>query len=215
MKMKMNKNVLTIGDATLCCDDDDLDHIPADLQLRLAEYDWWDAAEEEYSNDIQALRRYPLSGGESLLIWSDQGYPEGVEITDKPMLEHLAEYATCADREQPAEPAEVMAEFDVPFADNPFLQEASKDWPGECRVWHIPHYYAGTWNAPGEAFAQVADDDPEQGTDARIREFDTFADAQAYCDRYYSEPSGYDGIPACNVLSHGQAAADTLKIVER
>lgn len=50
--------------------------------------------------------------------------------------------------------------------------------------------------------------------DGDVLVFDSVDEARKYVGAYYHEPSGYDGVPACNVLVHGQAAADTLTIVE-
>jgi len=85
------------------------------------------------------------------------------------------------------------------------LCPAGPDYDGPCRIWCNPNYFASTINAPRADFVRD-EDDP--------REFVSRAEAQAYVDKYYDEPSGYDGIKACNVLSHGQAGPDLLTIVE-
>lgn len=87
-----------------------------------------------------------------------------------------------------------------------YLDKAEPGFDGPCRVWRKPNYYQGTCGAPQPDYAR-----DEQYI---IREFDGYAAAAAYVNEYYSAPSGYDGIPECNVLAHGQAGADTLTIVE-
>lgn len=86
------------------------------------------------------------------------------------------------------------------------LTAAPEDYAGECAIWDVPQYYAGTYNAPQPAFWRS--DDPDT-----VQVYPTRAKAQSAVDDYYNAPSGYDGIRACNVLSHGQAGADVLTVV--
>lgn len=86
------------------------------------------------------------------------------------------------------------------------LNEATPEYDGPCRIWCTSHYYPGTVNVPRSEF--MRDEDGE------IAEYEDYAAAQAVVDEYYNAPSAYDGIPQCNVMSHGQYAADTLTIVE-
>jgi len=82
---------------------------------------------------------------------------------------------------------------------------ADEGYQGPCRVWREPNYHIGTYGAPTPHFATDESRD--------IIEFATRAEAEDYVYDYYNAPSQYDGIPACNVLSHGQAGADGLVIV--
>lgn len=78
--------------------------------------------------------------------------------------------------------------------------------PGDtCRIWCEPCYYEGTCDAPTAGY--VRDQDNEEIWEG------SYDQAQAWIDEYYDAPSSYDGILACNVLSHGQAGPDTLTIV--
>lgn len=103
-----------------------------------------------------------------------------------------------------AETAEYMAELGLDGLHQ--LTVATPDYDGPCRIWVEPHYYPGTCNAPQPGF--VRDDNDE------IIEYEDYATAKAAVKEYYNAPSVYEGIPQCNVMSHGQYAADTLTIVE-
>lgn len=90
----------------------------------------------------------------------------------------------------------------------PEIEAADESHEGRCKIWVEPQYYAGTINPPTAHYLRDGDE-----WDSPIRIFDTYADAEAWVDAYNSEPSAYDGIRECNVLSYGQAAADQLTIV--
>jgi len=166
--------------------------------------DWRDQADEALDNGIETCYRYALTDGLNLYIDVEQGDIVGVQVSAEPMLAHMREWwhaMACGD----AEEAEWLAVLG--FSGLDVLETADEDYNGPCRVWHEPCYYQGTCNAPPDHFARV------EGTDD-IREFVTREAAQSYVDEYYNAPSKYDGIPACNVLSHGQAGADKLTIVK-
>ena len=178
--------------------------LPAGLALPdLSDEMWRYRATETHDNDVDGIHSWKI-GKLWLHIYTDQGYPESAEISDQDHMAYLAEI--CDDMAQwvDQDRSEVMAGFDIDFPT--FLTEAAAEFDGECRVWHMPNYYSGHYNRPMPAFAR---DDNDQ-----IITFANRAAAEQYVSDYYSEPSCYDGIPACNVLSHGQAASDDLKIVE-
>ncbi len=78
-------------------------------------------------------------------------------------------------------------------------------YDGPCRIWREPQYYEGTCNAPAEGW--LLDDD------GRPREYDSVTEAQAARAAYYEPSTAYEGVRDCNVLSHGQYAADKLTVV--
>jgi len=170
----------------------------------LSAEDWRDTATESHDNGVVAVYSWKI-GEQWLHIYTDQGYPESAEIDTHDHLAYLAEVCDNLAADAAADRAEVMADFAIPFPES-FLTEAAADFAGACRVWLMPNYYHGHTNAPSATFAR--------GEDEKIITFENRDAAEQYVSNYYSKPSSYDGIPACNVLSHGQAGADTLKIVE-
>lgn len=93
---------------------------------------------------------------------------------------------------------------------------ATPEHEGPCLVYCEPNYYQGHINAPKPHMVHEEDADGQTVYDADgpvVREFADYAEAKAYVDAYYDAPSGYDGIRACSVLSHGQSGPDTLTIV--
>lgn len=186
---------ITIGDTNL----DLCEEIPAGCVLPdLSDEEWWRTATEEADNGIYTLRRWQLDESNSLYVWSEQGHPYFTAIRQHDMVTELR------DCDYDCDLAEHLAGYG--YDGKTALTVATDDYTGPCRVWREPQYYHGTCNAPGDQFAR--DDNGE------ILEFASKEDAQGYVDHYYSAPSGYDGILACNVLSHGQAGADILTIVQ-
>ena len=195
----MERSII-IADQTYVVEADS--HIPSLPDL--SGDDWRDLADDRQSNGLESCYRYALADGLSLYIDVDQGDITAVQVSAEPMLAHMREWwhaVACGEVEE----AEWLVEWGM--GGLAVLDVAGEDYNGPCRVWHEPCYYQGTCNAPREHFAR------EDGTDD-IRDFATRAEAQSYVDEYYNAPSKYDGIPACNVLSHGQAGADTLTIVK-
>lgn len=76
---------------------------------------------------------------------------------------------------------------------------------GPFAIWVQPNWYAGA-GAPEPHY--------ERDEWGEVLLFETYEEAEAYVRAYYEEPSEYEGIPACRVLAHGQAGADTLSIVK-
>jgi hypothetical protein len=178
--------------------------LPAGMALPdLSGENWRDTATESHDNEVLAIHSWKI-GELWLHIYTDQGYPKSAEIGTQNHMEFLAEICDNIAGDVDQDRAEIMAGFAIDFPT--FLTEAAADFAGECRVWHMPNYYSGHNNPPLPSFARDEDD--------LILTFGNRAAAEQYVSDYYSEPSCYDGIPACNVLSHGQAGADTLKIVE-
>lgn len=179
------------------------DAVQADILPDLADDDYRDLADlsAEHAGAQLTTYGYHLDVTRTLWIDEEQGYPTNVSVSaDRTILEHLADYDTGdCDRD------EWLAGWDIGFTPD----AAPDDYDGPCRVWCSPNYYRGTCNAPQPAYVRTREDSCDAGD---IRDFASRAEAQAYIDDYYSGPSDYDGIPQCNVLSHGQAGADTLII---
>lgn len=171
----------------------------------LSKEDWRESADESHDNEVQAVHSWKI-GELWLHIFTDQGYPESAIIEAGEHVRYLAEVCDNIAADADADRAEIMAGFGIDFP-NAILKEASEDYDGECRVWHIPNYYPGHNNPPLPSFAREGDGD-------EITTFASYAEAKAYVEFYFNEESAYDGIAQCNVLSHGQAGADSLKIVE-
>ena len=178
--------------------------LPAGLALPdLSGENWRYRATETHDNDVRAVHSWKI-GELWLHIYTDEGWPKSAEIGTQNHIEFLAEICDNMAQWVDQDRSEIMAGFDIDFPT--FLTEVAADFEGECRVWHMPNYYTGHYNRPMPAFSR---DDNDQ-----IITFENLAAAQKYCRDYYSEPSCYDGFPQCNVLSHGQAASDDLRIVE-
>ena len=163
----------------------------------LSAEDWRQSAAECWEGGVDALYRWPLAGA-ALYIYVDQGMPVGAEITTASAESYVLGL------DHGCDDAEMLAGWGLDGLS--VLAEASAEHTGPCRVWREPQYYQGTCDAPAPGYAR--DDDGE------IIEWDSYAEAAEYVREYYEAPSGYDGIPACNVLAHGQSGPDTLTIVE-
>jgi len=179
----------------------------------LAEDDCWrEHATEFVDNDIDSCYRYDLGNGNSLYIDCEQGAPSCLSIDTDSMIEHLRDWWSNTN-DGMVEFAEWLAGWGLDGL--AVLTKANEGDEGPFRVWHEPHY-PGTCNAPQPGFAHKYSTDDEvvnPDQDEGIWEFATYEQAAAYVHEYYNEPSTYDGIPQCNVLSHGQAGADRLTIV--
>lgn len=173
--------------------------------------DWRDKADETLSGGLESVHGYKVADGEKpiwLTAWCDQGSILFVFLGEETPSDHVWE---AAQNQGYCEPLEYLASFEI----NP-LEEHLESIPADAeeiegetyRVWVEPQYYEGTCNAPVPHFAR----DGEYG-DGDVLEFDSLEAARDYVHEYYNEPSGYDGIPACNCLSHGQYAADVLTVV--
>jgi hypothetical protein len=183
--------------------------------LPAIDWDDWrgEGCTEMADNTVDACYRYDLGDGLSLYIDQAQGDIIAIAISEVTLLEHICDWwGNITD--DTYEQAEWLASWG--YDGLAVLTKAKLDDEGPFRIWIEPQYYPGTYNAPQAGFAhrwatdsQVVSVDDDLG----IAEFATYAEAQAYVDAYYSEPSRYDGIPQCNVLSHGQAGPDRLTIV--
>lgn len=156
-----------------------------------------DPTEQCDADGLATCSRYDLGDGLSLFVGRGPGW-QNAEVSRETTREHLlAWYWDDLGFEDKDEFLTVMGL-------EPTLPEAGADYEGPCRVWHQPCYYQGTYGAP---VAQYARDEQDA-----IILFPSYAEAAGYVAEYYSAPSGYEGIPACRVLSHGQAGPDTLTI---
>lgn len=164
----------------------------------LSESDWRYGADDCFESGNSNVYQWNLSEIVRLYVDVDQGYVVGVVATKETIGQHLLDWDYDCDT------AEWLSSWGLDGAE--ILSPADADFQGACRVWVEPNYYQGTYGAPVAGFAR-----DEQGN---ILEFENGSKAAAYVSEYYNAPSGYDGIPACNVLSHGQAGADSLKIVQ-
>jgi len=153
--------------------------------------------DDTWSNGVANIYRWTLVDGQYLYIDCSHGTdPDNATIGTDGIETHLMDW------DHDCDDTEWIAEWGV----EPELAMAAKDFPGECRVWHSPHYYQGTCNVPQSRWAR--------GEDGQIMEFANYAAAATYVHNYYHAPSAYDGISACSVLSYGQASPDTLTICE-
>lgn len=166
-----------------------------------------DLGAEEYSDGIDCgLWLLDLGANWKLAYTDCQGY-ERCEITQESAYDIIRMW----------DPGDSDPdEFLVSFGLDPHWEEAEEGYEGECKVWHKPNYYPGTCNAPQPGYARFPFGEwgERNENEGEIIVFDTYAAAKEYVDNYYDEPSTYKGIPACNVLSHGQAGPDNLTIVK-
>jgi hypothetical protein len=175
--------------------------------------DWRDGADESAQSHSDSWYAYHLPGSLQLEIDVVQGYPEYAHIEERRDAETALHewWSNCSDGQAADVPlAEWLVQWD--YTDPVAMGLLAVAQPGaeRVRIWREPHYYSGTCDAPSAGYDRVTLDDG-QPTD-EIWE-GTYTEAQAYVEEYMSAPSGYDGIPARNVLSHGQASSDTLTIV--
>jgi len=188
-----------------------------DATPALPDIDWaeWcgEGCTEVADNGIDACYRYDLGNGLSLYIDREQGAITAISISRDTMIEHMQEWwSNITDGSD--EQAEWLAAWGLNALSTLVIAKPGDEGP--FRVWCEPQYFPGTCNAPLPRYAHKWATDAECVTpddDLGIAEFDTYEQAQAYIDEYYSAPSRYDGIPACNVMSHGQAGPDRLSIV--
>lgn len=159
-----------------------------------------DNADEIASNGIDDFAIYYLDDDtHQLEIYLDQGYPTNAEINIRRTMRDVV-LDCCYDIDRP----EWLAAWEL----DPELTEADENsTASNFRIWDAPNYYEGTNNAPQAGWWK--DEETNEPMD-----FETYAEAKKIVDEYYNADSNYDGIPQCNVLSHGQAGADTLTIVE-
>jgi len=173
----------------------------------------YDASDECWSNGPDGLYLYRMDDGRNLYVDVVQVI-DCITITDDSPIGHLRDwYANISDDD---DEDEWLSEWDLAADDH--LVAVPDDYDGPCRVWHAPCYYSTHNNRPTGYWARDDDVTPPDNeyVDPKLSPIHVFvnrADAQDYINDYYTAPSGYDGIPACNVLSHGQAGSDTLIIV--
>jgi hypothetical protein len=199
--------------------DVDDDVVTAILELSLDIAEDLDAADPEPdeqakdSSDQYAIYRWGLADGRSLFVDSAHGGVVSAGVDGGSIADRLLDW----DHDDVPETAEWMAAWG--YSGLAYLEEAKEGYDAPCRVWCEPNYYPGTYGAPDPHFirtyANRRDDDVQfVPYDEDIREFVTYAEAEAYVDEYYDAPSGYDGIATCCVLSHGQAGPNSLTIVK-
>lgn len=201
----------TTQNLTLCIDGEPVPlwaETPTAALPDLNHPDWQREADDNYECGCFGVYVYNLDGY-FLYIDTDQGMPQSATIEAGGIGSHLADWdwSDCA-----GTLPEWLASWGINAAAEAKLIRAAPSDTGVFAIWREPNYYQGTANAPSASFDRELD---EQGhrTD-HILLFSSYTEAEAYRSAYHNEPSEYDGIPACNVLSHGQAGADTLTIVK-
>jgi hypothetical protein len=169
----------------------------------LRPYDYASRASAHATNGSDSVYRFDLPDGRFVFLDCPQGTPETVFVA--PVGEDSIEvYVREFCYQDYVALSEYMVEWGFDGLD--YEDEAGPDYAGRCRIWSEPHYYAGTCGAPSPGYAK--DDD------GRVLQFQTYAKAKAYVDNYYNAENAYDGVKDCNVLAHGQSAADTLTIIK-
>jgi len=167
--------------------------------LELAGEAWRDSADESWSNGTDAISCWEISPDVSLYLYAGGGGVEGGTVTRDGIEDYLL---TCAHDDVDAAVWLACWRLDGLRA----CEVAPADYGEPVRVWRTPNYYQGNESAPYANYEMDDDGDP--------REWPNAAAAQAWIDAEESAPSGYDGIPAVAVLSHGQAGPDGLTIVK-
>ncbi len=163
----------------------------------LSDRDSFLTADESHENGCYGVKQWNLSETVRLYVDTDDGYPVAATVTTDDIDDYVMRW------DHDGEPAEWLAGWG--FDALARLVEAAEGYNGDCRIWCEPCYYHGASGALKPGF--VRDDQGE------IMEFGSYAEADQYVQDYYGAPSSYNGILACNVLSHGQAGADDLTIV--
>lgn len=139
------------------------------------------AADDLCSNGSSAVHKYDIQGATVII---ESGENDGLFILapNTSIRQFLLWYWQCDDCER----CEMMASFGFDY-------EFTEAEPGDTdvRVWCVPNYYAGTWDAPKAGY--VRDDDGEQLV------FGNYTDAQAWIDQ--GEGTYY--------LAHGEAGRPT------
>lgn len=168
----------------------------------LSEDDWRENATESVSDDgCYSVYRFDLGSGASLFVDCDQGHPMSASVEAEDMEKHLLQWEWIYMGTTVPEGMAAMG-----FNGLRYLIEPSADYQGTCAVWSEPNFYAGAYNAPRPGYWR--DDD------GAILTYPSAAEALAAREEYYTEPSAYDGIPVCNVLSHGQSGPHSLTVVK-
>jgi len=170
--------------------------------LELAGEAWRDSADESWNNGTDAIYCWELSPDVSLYIYAGGGGAESGMVTWDGIEDYLLN--DCEWDRSDYDGAQWLACWRV--GGLRACAVAPADYAGAVRVWRTPNYYQGNESAPYANYEMDDDGDP--------REWPNAAAAQAWIDAEESAPSGYDGIPAVAVLSHGQAGPDGLTIVK-
>lgn len=168
--------------------------------------DWMDQAADSATNHTSdGVYIYPIDDASQLEVWVEQSVPYLAQVE---RFLRTAEEAISYGWAPGDEGHDSLGEYMTAYGFDGLVYEtkAAEDYEGACMIWSHPHYYAGTCNAPQPG--RVRDDN------GNVKVFDTYSEARAYVDEYETAPSEYDGILACNVLSHGQYGSDTLTIIE-
>lgn len=193
--MKTTKKMeLNIGGTILTIYHKTLPDLP-DLSDR---YNYWEKSDEEASNGMDSLYIYNLADGLQLEVYTEQGHPTFASVVPRrPIWMALAECYYETDL------TTWLAEWGIDPGLTPADPKSTYD---NYRIWVTPNYYSGTCGAPISGWLLDDDGNPI--------DYPSYQAAQDAVDEYYNAPSCYDGIPACNVLSHGQAGSDDMMIVE-
>lgn len=155
---------------------------------------------DDVVTDRACFSVYSGDGGNGLTLYvdTDGGAPQSAPISLASIEAHLRGWDW-------SEIGYVCAEdFRGSFGIDPGLVPATGEHEGPFVVWCEPNYYDGTFNAPSPSL-----DKDEEGD---VIVFASYEEAAEYVAAYYNAPSRYEGIPACNVLAHGQAGTDSLTI---
>lgn len=189
----MNATTIRIGNRNI-----DL-HERVDNLPDLACEHWHESATGAWENGSHGVYQWDLGGGQYLYVDTDQGIPQSAGVSQDDIDDHLLSWSY-----DDQDAAEWLAAWSLDGLSQ--LDEVDDTHDGPCRIWCEPCYYSGTYNAPTPGY--VRDDA------GAIAEFDTYADAAEYVDAYYNTSTQYDGVPDCNIMSHGQAGPDSLTIVK-
>lgn len=167
----------------------------------LSDRDEWRAratAEAYAEGTGDAVHFFALPGGLlQLEVVSDRGRPIYASVCAARSMREAVVELDYDDLDR----REILAAFGLDAE----VVAADPSAPGPFRIWREPCYYTGTYGAPSDGYWR--------DQEGRITEYVTYDEARAAVREYYTAPSCYDGIPARNVLSHGQAGSDRLVIV--
>lgn len=164
--------------------------------------DYCGTADSWLSNDVDSLWSWKLPEGDWLHVFRFDGhfFPDRDPLDPEHFLASRIDHIVTDPREYPLPCLLVSWEVDpTSWLEAPVEGE-------DVAIWCTPNYYPSHNNPPL----------PDYLRDERrfeIRRFASIAEAQEVIDHYYNDSTQYDGIRDCNVLRHGQAGSDKLRIV--
>jgi len=158
------------------------------------------------SNDVVTIWQCDIGAGQYLYICAEGGEIKFTTINSFILSDFVYDYGQDYCKDLDDLPAWLASMGLDPF--DTVLRPANPDYDGPCRIWCQPNYSASAINAPREDFVRDGDKPEANMVGFAIREFTSYAKAQAYVDDYYNAPSEYDE------LDHGQIGSDFLTIVE-